>query len=176
MKSMIGGILNKTPVRYTGSSSSPWQYFFGDHKDKAAQMRTMGSVWTMFAIVHRLSTSVAAVNWRLYRKNIDSRRVYGPLEDRRQEVTSHLALDLWNRPNPFYTRQAFVETFMQHHDLTGEAEWMISRDPRVKTIPLELWSVRPDRIKPVPHPTRFLEGWVYHGPEGEEVPLGLDEV
>ena len=36
-----------------------------------------------------------------------------------------------------------------------------------KSIPLELWPMRPDRIIPVPDPYKFLAGYVYVAPDGE---------
>ncbi len=133
-----------------------------------AQMRAMGSVGTLFQIVHLLSTTTAEVGWHLWRPSPT-----GKPEDR-AEVTSHAALDLWAQPNPFMPRQEFVEVTQQHLDLTGEAWWVVAYGPG-KT-PLELWPVRPDRMAPVPHPTKYLAGYEYTGPDGETVPLGLDEV
>jgi HK97 family phage portal protein len=43
-------------------------------------------------------------------------------------------------------------------------------------MPLELWPVRPDKIAPVPDTDDFLKGYTYTGPNGEKIPLGLDEV
>jgi HK97 family phage portal protein len=168
--SFIRSLLNRTPVAYAPSRvgrgmSSMW----GSPSGMTAQMRAMGSVGTLFSIVNRTSTSTAQVEWHLYRKAKSGRK-----EDR-VEVTSHAALDLWNRPNPFMPRQEFVEVEQQHIDLTGEGWWVIARDPR-SPIPLELWPVRPDRMMPIPSPTDYLVGYVYTGPDGEQVPLGLDEV
>ncbi len=75
--------------------------------------------------------------------------------------------------------------------MTGRPEWKLfrkqprdgrvrystmERDPRA-TFPVGLWNVRPDRLEPVPHPERYLAGWVYTSPDGQEkVPLGVDEV
>ncbi len=173
MTAFLGALLNKTPVSFVSRGSMPYPTM--QRNDAESQMRQMGSVGTLFAIVHRISNSVAAVDWKLYRKNEDARRAYGPLEDRRVEVTRHLALDIWNNPNPFYTRQEFVESFTQHLDLTGEGYWVVARDARA-SFPMELWPVRPDRMVPVPHPTDFLTGWVYAGPSGEKVPLNRNEV
>jgi HK97 family phage portal protein len=44
------------------------------------------------------------------------------------------------------------------------------------TIPLEMWPVRPDRIQPVPDPKEFLLGYMYTGPDGQQVALGKDDV
>jgi HK97 family phage portal protein len=138
-------------------------------------MRQYGAVGTLFTIVQRIANSVSEVEWRLYRKQVDGRVRYGPREDSRQEVKSHWALDVWNNPNPFMTRQEFVEAFAQHLELTGEAWWLVGRDPR-SSLPLELWPVRPDRMAPVPDPTEYLSGYIYRGPDGQHVPLGLDEI
>lgn len=172
MRSLLGGIaslVNRAPVAYIGPGqrlSIPWLGPSGAE----AQMRAMGSVGTLFAIVNRTSTAVSQVRWRLWRTAPSGRP-----EDR-IEVTRHLALDLWRKPNPFMTGQEFVESIQQHIDLTGEGWWVVERDERARSIPLGLWPVRPDRMEPVPSATEFLAGYVYHGPDGREVPLRLDEV
>jgi len=172
MRSLLGGLatlVNRAPVAYVGPGqrlSIPWVGTSGAE----AQMRAMGSVGTLFAIVNRTSNAVSQVHWRLWRTTPSGRR-----EDR-VEVTRHLALDLWRKPNPFMTGQEFVESVQQHVDLTGEGWWVVERDERARSIPLGLWPVRPDRMEPVPSATEFLAGYIYHGPDGREVSLRLDEV
>jgi len=133
-------------------------------------MQAMGNVGTLFSIVHRTSNATSQVDWKLWR-----RAASGKDEDR-SEVASHLALDIWRKPNPFMPRQEFVESTQQHVDLTGEGWWVVARSPRMRSIPLELWPVRPDRMIPVPDPNDFLAGYIYVSPDGEQVPLRLDEV
>lgn len=160
-------LFNRTPVSYTPSSnvSVPWRQPTGAE----AQMRAMGSVGTLFAIVNRTSNATALVNWRLYRKAPSG------LKEERVEVTDHAALKLVNRPNPFFTRQELIESTQQHIDLTGEGWWVITRNAR-SPIPLELWPVRPDRMAPVPHPTDFISGYVYTAPDGRQIPLAVEDV
>lgn len=74
------------------------------------------------------------------------------------------------------TRQEFVESVQQHIDLTGEGWWVIARNPRFRSVPLELWPVRPDRMGPVPSRDEFIAGYIYRSPDGEQVPLKRDEV
>lgn len=173
MRSLVGalaeGLRGKSPVPYVARGAGRWggQFY---RTDAEAQMRAMGSVGTLFAIVNRTSNATAQVEWKLWRK------AKSGLPEDRTEVTTHAALDLWNRPNPFMPRQEFVETFQQHVDLTGEAWWVVVRHPKAKSIPLELWPVRPDRMLPVPDPERFLAGYMYLGPGGERIPLELDQV
>jgi HK97 family phage portal protein len=164
----LRALKNKAPVPYVaerGGLSIPWRAPSGVE----AQMRAMENVGTVHAIVSRSAKAVAGVEWNLYRKAASGRK-----EDR-VEVSIHAAVDLWNQPNPFFTREVFVEAGQQHKGLTGEMWWVIARNPR-SSMPLELWNVRPDRMQPVPHPTKFLSGYMYTGPGGEEVALRLEDV
>ena len=174
-KTLIGSLTNLTrrtvidaPVPFTSRGAERALPFMRPG-GMEAQMRAMGSVGTLFSIVNRTSNATAMVDWKLWRKAKSCRK-----EDR-TEVTSHAALDLWNKPNPFMPRQEFVETFQQHVDLVGEGWWVVGRSP-LSSIPLELWPVRPDRMTPVPSQKSFLAGYVYTSPDGEQVPLELDEV
>lgn len=161
------GISNQVPVPYsTRNLNMPVLPTVSPE----AQMRTMGSVGTLFAIVNRTSNATAQVNWKLWRS------AKSGLPEERVEVTSHLALDLWNKPNEFMTRQEFVEAFQQHLDLAGEAWWVVGRNPALRSIPLELWPVAPHRMAPVPDKDEFISRYEYTGPMGERVPLGRDEV
>lgn len=172
MRSPLGtlaGLRNKAPVPYV-SRGIRHALMGGTRNDAVAQMQAMGSVGTLFAIVHRNSTATAQAEWNLWRKAKSGRK-----EDR-VEVTSHLALDIWRKPNPFMPQQEFVEVEQQHLDLTGEGWWVVARNPRMRSIPLELWPVRPDRMVPVPDRENFISGYVYLGPDGEQVPLKVDEV
>jgi HK97 family phage portal protein len=164
-RSIADTLLNKasTPTR------SQSYGIFGSSRSAEGQMRAMSAVGTLFAIVDRTSNATALVDWKLWRKARSGRK-----EDR-VEVTSHAALDLWNAPNKFMPRQEFVESSTQHYDLTGESWWVIAQAPGFK-LPLEMWPVRPDRITPVPDPERFLKGYVYTSPDGQQIPLELDEV
>jgi HK97 family phage portal protein len=173
LRTLTGRIIqpsNKAPVPYTSRARTWGGRLWGSRTDAEAQMRTMGTIGTVFGIVHRTSNATSQVQWKLW----ETARS-GLMEDRKP-VTSHLALDIWNRPNPFYTGQLFREAVQQHVDLVGEGVWVIARDPRMRSIPLELWPVRPDRIEPVPSRENFLAGYVYVSPDGEQVPLRLDEV
>lgn len=176
MKTLVGSLVdtarsisNRAPVPYVSDRLATFSLPIFGRNDPGRYLETMTANATLFAIVDKCATSAAAIDWHLYRKAASGK------EDERVEVTTHAALDLWNRPNSFFTQQEFVETVEQHYELTGEMWWVIGRDPR-SNIPLELWPVRPDRMEPVADAYRFLVGYIYHGPDGEEVPLGLDEV
>lgn len=162
---------NLAPVPYVSRSQSIGgrSGLFATPSGHEAQMRAQGQNGTLFAIVDRIITGYSQVEWHLYR-----RAASGLKEDRR-EVTAHAALDLWNKPNDFMVGEAFREATQQHEELTGEQWWVFSKHP-ASTMPLEAWPARPDRMRPVADPKRFIAGYEYVGPDGEIVPLGLDEV
>lgn len=155
------------PVAFAAASRGGLFSAQGGSGNVETQLRAMGQVGTLFAIVDKLATGVAAVDWKLYRK--------GATEDDRTEVQTHPALMVLNRPNSFYNRQELFEAGQQHQDLTGEMWWIIARNPRVN-MPIEIWPVRPDKMQPVTSAENFIDGYVYSSPDGIKVPLRRDEV
>ncbi len=171
MKSTFSGLAaavrGGSPIPYVSKAINlPWLRQNGTEK----QLKAMGSVGTLFAIVNRTSTATASVEWCLYRKHASGD------PEKRTKITRHWALDLWNNPNPFMDRHEFVEITQQHEDLTGEAWWVIATDPRAPTLPISLWPVRPDRMAPVADAEKYISHYEYTGPHGERIRLELNEV
>ena len=154
------------PVPFSGSRSALFSNDSGLPIGERAY-DAYGSVGTLFAIVSQLANKTASAEWHLYRRtSVRDKK-------RRQEVPTHGFLTVWDMPNPFYTGDLFRETVQMHLDLVGEGVIVLNR---VAGVILEMWPVRPDRITPVKHPTKYLVGYVYTAPDGEEVPLELDQV
>jgi HK97 family phage portal protein len=114
-----------------------------------SQLGAMSSVSWLFSVVNRIAQSIATQEWKLY-------RVVG---GQKEEVEQHPALDLWRSANPFVTREDFLETSQQHMELVGEMWWVLVRNGA--GVPVELQVVRPDRMKPIPHPVEFIAGYEY---------------
>jgi HK97 family phage portal protein len=175
----ISTLFNRTPVEYVGVGQSrlPWGGLGGERKRQLSITKGTG---TAYSIVNRTSTAAATPQWHLHR-----------LAQRRRSQTAcpiceapgvtlvedHQALRVWNRPNDFFTRQEFVESGQQHVDLAGEA-WVVIEylEGFGARIPRALWLARPDRMEPIPSKENYLVGYIYCGPNGEKVPLQLDEV
>jgi HK97 family phage portal protein len=176
-------ILNKG-VRRPIPFNSKWNVNGGLYgsgtSDRFTYMQSMSMEGTLFAIIQLLSTGAQAYGgWQMFRKDTDGRVRYAKTDkgsDQRVEVMRHQALKLWNRPNPFMTGEQFREIGWQHMELAGEWYWVLNRGPSGKSLPIEMWPVRPDRMEPVPDKEEFLAGWVYTGPNGEAVPLLTSEV
>ena len=163
-------VRNDAPVPYVGTrSNAAFGGIFGspDIPDAERAFDAFGSVGTLFAIVSQIGNAFASVPWHLYK------RTSVRDQSRRTEVLNSGFMYVWDKPNEFMTGRRFREATQQHLDLVGECCIVLNI---VGNIVLEMWPVRPDRIEPIKHPTKFLTGYVYHGPEGEEVPLGKDQV
>lgn len=129
----------------------------------------MSTSGTVFTIVSRIAESCASTEW-----GVESLPTRGKPDG--TPVTQHPALDLIRKPNPFMTGRDLFESVQQHVDLTGEGYLVVYRGARLK-MPTELWPVRPDRMTPVPGTAGvFLQGWIYTGPDGEKIPLDVQDV
>lgn len=176
LRSLLGGAYRpraESPVPYTGRRGlMPFGFSFGgsDSMSTTDELEQYSTTGTLFGVVSKLAMLTSQVNWRLYA------RAASGIEEDRTEVPPGRQIAprmVWSRPNPFMTSHRFVETFQQHIDLTGKAFWVVAR---VGTIPVEVWPVRPDRIYPVPSRGEFIRGYVYCGPDGEEIPLRREDV
>lgn len=138
-------------------------------------MEQYATVSTAYGIISRLAESTAMVDWHLFRKNTDGRRVYREVETR-TEVTRHAFLDLMANPNPLMDGAELAETLIQHYDTCGEY-WLVAAYGSIRAAgPIELWPMRPDRVRIITDEYDALTGYIYVGPDGEQVPLEKDIV
>lgn len=179
----LSAFLNRTPVPLAPRNPGRTDIFnpLGGGRGASTEskmkrgMEQYGEVGTLFGIVSRLSESCGLVNWHLFRKRTDGRRVFREVETR-AEVIRHAAIDLMNDPNPLMDTVEFVETIVQHYDTAGEFVIVLEYGSIRAAGPLAIWPVRPDRMRVVTSDTQALTGYVYISPDGERVPLLLDEV
>lgn len=120
----------------------------------------------VFAVIDRIGSSLAATNWRLYQQMANGDR---------EEVLRHPALNILRRVNPFMTYEEYIEILAQNFELVGEM-WTIIVPTGIRDTPYELWPVRPDHIRPVPHPTEYITGYIYQPPGVQPIPLALNQV
>ena len=180
MRSLIGSLLNRSPVPYVAQrqpnyGSAGWL----GRRSATTQMDAMSASATLFSVINRTSTATAKQDWHLHKPAPGQICAYGEgTEDECgaadvTQVVKHPALVVLAKPNSFYTRQELFESGQQHVDLTGEG-WLIVG--YLGKVPYELWPARPDRMVVVTDPRDFLVGYLYHGPDGREVPLRPQDV
>jgi phage portal protein BeeE len=178
---MVGALLNlRRPIPFNDQWNIKGNSLYGSGlQDRFTQLQTTTGQGTLYGIVQLISTGQAAAKWRMYERPVDGRVRYSQSDvgsDMRREVLRHQALRLWHRPNPFMSGYMFREIGWQFMELVGEWYWVLNRGPSGTGLPIEMWPVRPDRMDPVPDINAFLKGWIYTGPNGEQVPLSVDEV
>ena len=147
----------------TGSTSLSLSGLMGQQSQLSALNAMTASGW-LFAVVDRIASAVAAADWLLEE---------GGTGGERREVAEHPALDLWAQVNPWMTRHEYLEIIGQHFELVGEMWTIIVRN--VLGQPVELWPVRPDRMRVVPDPDGYILGYLYRV-GSETVPLETDDV
>lgn len=128
------------------------------------QLQALATVPWLFATIDRIATSIAAVQWDLFRVLPDGQR---------DIVGNHPALTMWRLVNPYHTREEFLETSTQHFELTGEMWWIIVRSQL--GFPLELWPVSPHHMRPVPDPDTYIKGYIY-SVGAMRIPLAPEDV
>lgn len=178
----ITALVNRTPVPIAPKNPGKTDFFnivtgrgASTEEKMRRGMEQYGEVGTLYGIVSRLSESCGQVEWHLYRKPVDGRRVYREVETR-TEVVKHAFLSLMEKPNVLMDFTEFIETSVQHYDTAGEFVWVLNYGSIRAAGPLEVWPIRPDRIRIVTSDTEALTGYVYVSPDGERVPLLKEQV
>jgi HK97 family phage portal protein len=160
------------PVPYTGVASG---FGFGgrdaDPTERQLDLTTTES--TLYSVLDLISGDVGGVDWDLYR-GMPATDMMPPENAKPLTSNQHLAKKLWDQPNDFMTGDHFRTVVEWHHSAVGEG-WAVC-DYAAPGVPRSFWPVRPDRMLPRTDPDKFLLGYEYRGPNGERVPLEIDEV
>lgn len=99
-------------------------------------------------------------------------RGYGPS---RKEITTGPAVDLLRKVNPFWTAARLARMDELAMCLWGETYWAVERGP--DGMPTEIWWLKPSRVRPVPHESGYLSGFLYEPVlGGKPIPFTADEI
>jgi HK97 family phage portal protein len=128
------------------------------------QLQQLTASGWLFSAIDLVATGVGATDWNLFRK---------AGTDRTELPDTHPAAILWEAINPFFTRNEFLETAVQHRMLVGEMWWLKLRNNRGEIE--ELWPIRPDRMVVVPGHPEYIKGYIYRV-GGEAIPLEVDDI
>ena len=161
LTSGIRGLMGKAAPTADRPSMTPYSSVVGaisGSTSKQEQLQAIALSSWVFAVVEKIATGTAAPQWQLYKGD--------------DEIEKHPFLDFWEKPNPFMTGAQFREIGAQHFELTGETWWAKVYTRGQVT---ELWPLRPDRVRPVPHTEKFLAGYIYQI-GAERVPYAPEDV
>lgn len=80
-----------------------------------------------------------------------------------EEQPGHPVVQLLNKPNPFMSRGQMWGTVVMDMKLAGNAYLVKGRaNGFPDSMPVELWRLRPDRVKVIPDPANFISGYEYN--------------
>lgn len=120
----------------------------------------------VYACANLRARNLASLPLKLHRQDRDGKRV---------EVTTGPAVELLASVNPFWTYNRLMQMTELSLCLWGQACWVLERGATGKGTPSEIWWVRPDRMRPLTHPSEYLTGWVYEH-NGERLVFAASEV
>ena len=102
--------------------------------------------YALYAVVSDLADCIRSVPWHLYRR----------MKDGAEIVDTHPLAELVRRPNPDQTWGALLEAWDIYKSLAGNGYGLIQVGDGVTA-----WSLRPDRMKPIPDKRGRIARWEY---------------
>lgn len=75
--------------------------------------------------------------------------------------------------NPFWTWPRLARMDEMSMGTWGQTIWAVERD---RGTPKEIWWLKPSRVRPVPHESGYLEGFLYQSATGQQIPFRPDEI
>src|SRR5579875_127127 len=106
----------------------------------------------VYRAINLIATGCAGIPWVLYQRKGPNRRGL--------EIDQHPLLDLMQKPNPTQGWGKFFEAYVAYLYIAGNSYVWANR-PQKTGAPLELWTLRPDRMRIVPDAKQFVGGYSY---------------
>jgi HK97 family phage portal protein len=101
-------------------------------------------------------------------------RLYAGVGSKKKEITSGPAAEALTHVNPFWSPKRLARMDELSMCLWGQTAWAVEQPPDG---PAEIWWLKPSRLRPVPHESRYLAGFLYEPIMGGElIPFLPDEV
>lgn len=107
---------------------------------------------TVYSCVMEVARSAAGIPWVLYQKGRGRRQLI--------ELDDHALLSLMARPNPRQGQAAFIEAATAYLLLSGN-NYIEAVGPSENAPPMELWTLRPDRVRVLPDLQNHVGGYRY---------------
>lgn len=151
-----------------GGEISPYSSEFG-HSDERFSPENYGDYLAtsneVFSAAMLRARAMAGLTLRLFDRD-------GP---EKIEHTTGPAYRLLRHVNPFWTRRRLAMMDELAMCLWGESFWAVERNRSGD--PSEIWWMKPSRVRPVPHSTNYLGGFLYSPADGSDpIPFDASEV
>lgn len=107
----------------------------------------------VFRAVHMIAKASSGICWNLYNKKSNG--------DLSEPLSEHPLVALMKKPNPLSTQTSFMEAVVAYYCLTGNAYIEKNRGVLKGGPALELWPVRPDKMKIIPNKEGYPAAFIY---------------
>lgn len=94
----------------------------------------------VYTAISKITSACKGIKWEAYSKNRDGSKT---------EISESPLLELMSRPNPLQSTSDFMESVVGFKLIAGNS-YIEANQPRTNKPPLELWPVRPDKMKIIP--------------------------
>jgi len=157
--------------------SKPGRSWWGSRDAKPTQrdLDITTSQSTLQSVLSLLARNVSTNPWSWYLS--DKPGAIPTPEDEKTPITSEqsLPVKLWNQPNPVLSGNRCRRVVQWHYDAVGEGWMVVEKNPA--GLPQAFWPVMPYRMTPaIADDGKRVIGYSYRSPDGEDIPLGVDEV
>lgn len=121
------------------------------------------SIW-VYAAINKKAKAAASVPWYVYKRNSQ-----GEYEQQR----NHPLQILIDKPNPFTSRNNLIERCIMQLELAGNSLYKMSM---IGGVPVELWNIGPDGMRPLPDKQEFIKEYEYTPKSGAKVKMPANEI
>lgn len=113
----------------------------------------------VYACAKLRATLLSSLPLKHYRVGTDGARV---------EVINGRLRELTNKVNPYWTFNRLIEMTELSLSVWGSCFWFIERGANAVGTPTEIWWARPDRVRVVPHPEKYISHFIYEPANGSQ--------
>lgn len=163
-----GGQKQDNRIQQYSSYKARHPVFTDWNTKNAIQNGLKASVW-VYACIDKIQKAASSVPWYV------EKRVTAGEDDWEREAGHPVEVLLKDpNPNPFWTGHNLMKFKTSHLQLGGNAIWYMNM---VDDIPVEIWPIMPDQIKPVPSKDGMIEKYEYtvEG-ESKKIPIPPEEI
>lgn len=169
---MANSFTNRVGAALRAFKTGPALDAFGFGGDAAAYSPAeygtyLASSNNVYAVVTQRAEMLASLPLKLYSTN--------SVGERTKLMQGDLS-ELLHKVNPMWTFHRLIAMTEMTLCLWGVNFWFAERGPSGRQPPQELWWGSPTRVSVIPHPTEYVNGFLYMAPNGQRIPFSTGEV
>ncbi len=159
---ILGQLRSQTRAWPVGQGTvAPWETLSGHDDSRFAPEEYENYICTsndVYSVVAARARLLSGLDLRFYRGR----------GTKKKEVDESQAVDLYHHVNPFWTESRLARMDEMSMGIWGESYWALE-PPSAESPKGEIWWLKPSRMLPGPHVSKYLDGYFYQPTMGGEV-------